>query len=453
MNRAPDPEENRAETGARMTLSRRNAGLVAAMVILPGCMTDMGDGTVSRFLGMQPRFGMMEDGQAQQAVVTPADASPVIHALQVRPSVLIPGTPYAQVANAVIASDARVAEAELRVARLRAEAVQKNWLPRIGPRISLNSLGDFVADLVIQQVIYDNGRKIAERDLAKADVEVAAVALVEDGNKRVFEALSLYLKAEENRALAAHLRRADAEMGRFEWVMDQRVRGGVSDMSDLNVIRQKRAASNARATEAEEAARTALAELNAMTGFPLDDLSGLGGLTDIGSGEALGVLRARAERDRAVAEAKIARAGHLPGLAASAATDGNAGLEVTTDSLFGLGTMAEMQAVEASKETAERRVALAREDAARSVASQERQLESYRRQATEARTLTAQAKQNLDLFRAQYEGGQRQVMDVVGVYETYARALETEIELTHKAARAELELARLKGALAEGAHI
>ena len=42
---------------------------------------------------------------------------------------------------------------------------------------------------------------------------------------------------------------------------------------------------------------------------------------------------------------------------------------------------------------------------------------------------------------------------MVGVYETYANALETELELKFKAARAELELARLRGALAEGAQI
>ncbi len=67
--------------------------------------------------------------------------------------------------------------------------------------------------------------------------------------------------------------------------------------------------------------------------------------------------------------------------------------------------------------------------------------------------MTKRAKENLDLFQAQYDGGQRQVMDVVGVYETYAMALEREIDLKYKAARAELELARLRGGLAEGAQI
>ncbi len=436
-----------------MTLSRRNAGLVVAVAMLSGCMTTTGEGTVSRFLGAQAAFLGVGGPRPEKAVVNKADASEIIHALKSRPSVLQSGTPYAQVADAVIASDARVAEAELRVAQLRSEAARRNWLPRIGPRISLNSLGDFVSDLVIQQVLFDNGRKVAERDLAKANVELAAVILVEDGNRRVFEALTLYLTSQQNRELFAHLERSLKEMSAFEWVMQERVNGGVSNASDLNVLKQKIAATRARASEAAEASNTAMAELEAMSAHSLASVTGLGALSASDAGEALGVIRARAERDAALAEARIARASHLPGLAANAATDGSAGLEVTTDSLFGLGTMAEFGAIEATRDSAERKVARAAETAGREIAAQSRRLEALRRQTAEASHLTAQARQNLDLFRRQYEGGQRQVMDVVGVYETFASALETEITLKYNAARAELELARLKGALAEGARI
>jgi adhesin transport system outer membrane protein len=245
-------------------------------------------------------------------------------------------------------------------------------------------------------------------------------------------------------------------MNHFEWVMNERVKGGVSDRSDLNIIRQKLASMRARESEANETVATAMAELNAMSSIPLNNLRGIGGLQEAVSGEALGVIRARAERDQAIAQAKIARASHLPGLAATGSVGQSkpkVGLEVTTDQLFGLGSMAQLEAIDATKETADRKVDEAHEDAAREIASQTRKFEAYRRQSIEAEALTTQASRNLDLFQAQYEGGQRQVMDVVGVYETYARAVENEIDLKYKAARAELELARLRGALAEGAQI
>ena len=118
---------------------------------------------------------------------------------------------------------------------------------------------------------------------------------------------------------------------------------------------------------------------------------------------------------------------------------------------FGLGTGASLDAIEAGTETAQRRVAETREAEERKLQSQARQLEALQRQAVEARALTQQAKTNLDLFQRQYDGGQRQVMDVVGVYETYSRAIETQLNLTYRAARAELEIARIRGVLADGA--
>lgn len=437
-------------------IDRRIPGfMIAALVILPGCMKDAGDSVVSRFMGMDSTSVLGDT--TERRVVRPSEASPIIASLQTRQSAIVSGTPYGQVADAVMASDSRVAEAELRVARLRAEAAKSNWLPRIGPRVSLTSLGDFVADLVVSQVIFDNGRKVAERDKARADVEVAAVALVEDGNRRVYDALALYLRAEEGRDTVVHFNQAHKDMSHFEWVMNERVQGGVSDMSDLNVLRQKLASIAARSAQAQESTRTALAELNAMSARKLDGLRGPGVLRDTAANEPLGVIRAEAEREAALAEARILRAGHLPGLGATGSLGRSGsmtgGLEVTTDTLFGLGSMAELNAIETTKETAERRVAQAREAAEREIQSQTRQLEAYRRQLGEARTLTTQAKQNLDLFQRQYDGGQRQVMDVVGVYETYAAALEKEIELRYKSARAELELGRLRGSLAEGARI
>lgn len=456
-----------------MCLSRRPALLIClAAVLVSGCMSTVPDNRVSRFLGIDglpllgekpPEEAAADDSaeakaEAQDSAPPPeaTEVSPILTALSLRPTALAPDTPYATVAQAVLASDARVAEAELEVARLRAQAAERNWLPRIGPRVSLSSLTDFVIDLVVQQVVFDNGRKVAERDLAKADVELAAVKLVEDGNKRVFDALTLYLKAEENRALTRHYAEALREMKRFERVMLLRVRGGVSDRSDLNILHQKVADLEARHQAAHESLNVALAELETMAGRPLAGVHGLGGTLPLSAGEPLEVLRATAERDRALAEATMARAGHLPGVAVTASggtSPTGVGMELRTDQMFGLGTMAEMKAIEAGRETAERRIAEAREQSQRAIAVQERQLDAYTRQTNEAATLTAQAKRNLDLFRRQYEAGQRQVMDVVGVYETYAAARQREIDLTYRAERAELELARLRGALADGSMI
>ncbi|WP_299045712.1 TolC family protein [uncultured Tateyamaria sp.] len=381
--------------------------------------------------------------------------SPVIQGLLSRQSVLPSGSAYDRVATAVLAANARAAETELRAARLRASAASKNWLPTIGPRVSLNSLGDVITQIVVDQVLFDNGRKKGERAFAKADVEVAAVALAEDTNTRVATGIGLYLAAAEARESAAVHRDTLREMEHFEYIMSERVRGGVSDMSDLNVIRQKLAEIRAAIAASEEAHATALSELNAMSIQPLNDVRGLEELT-VGAAAAqpLAVTRAEAEKERSIAQAQIDRANQLPGINAQATIGENSGAGITAGGMsLGLGTGARLRAIEAARETAGRQVAQANEDANRTLRRLEGQAQATARQAAEARGLTAQAKANLDLFQDQYSAGQRQVMDVVGVYETFAARQVAEVLLKYEARRLQVELARVQGVLADGEQI
>lgn len=419
----------------------------------------MGDGAVSRFLSAQPDTTSDITGETKTAAPKPdavEDVSPVIADLAARQSVLVPGTPYAEVAAGVLAADARVAEAELQVAQLRAEAASKNWWPTISPRISLTSLGDVVADLVINQVLFDNGRKKAERELAKADVELAAVNLSESSNDRVYDGLVLYLQAEEGRAAADLYGQALKDMGHFEWVMNERVKGGVSDFSDLNVLKQKLADLRARDAAAREKTTRAVAELNAMSAVSLADLRGLRGMGKTSSDQSLDVLRAQVERDRQLAQAKIARAAHLPGLSAGGSIRNGGeglGLSASTEQMLGIGTGASLKAIEATKITADRKVTEAENISRRAIEADQRSITALKRQTAEAKALTTQAKTNLDLFQRQYDAGTRQVMDVVSVYETFLRALEKQLDLTFQAARAELDAANRLGVLADGAKI
>ena len=134
------------------------------------------------------------------------NTSQVISTLLDRRSLLAEGTVYNAVAEAAVAASARASEAELISAKLRAEAKSKNWLPTIGPSVSLTDLGDLVAGILIEQVLFDNGRRKAERAFAAADVEVAAVNLSVDMNERVEDAVGLYLaglRGDEKRPITA----------------------------------------------------------------------------------------------------------------------------------------------------------------------------------------------------------------------------------------------------------
>jgi len=435
----------------------KRAGAVCILTCaLAGCLSDA-DGTLgaevsSRFKSVD----LTSTGGAGKHQDKINSESLIIQGLGARRSVLPSGSSYRKVATSVLAANARAAESELRSARLRSEAASKNWLPKIGPQVSLTSLGSVVANLVVDQVLFDNGRKKGERAFAIADVEVAAVSLAQDTNARVATGLGLYTDAVEAREKAALAQQSLKEMGHFHWVMTERVKGGVSDLSELNVLTQKLAEIKADARANTETAATSIAELNAMSIQKLDGLRGTPRFTvSAASEQPLNVVLAEAEKTRAIAAAAVERAGNLPGLSAKGTlgSDSSAALNVSSDKLLGLGTGATLKAIEATKEAAGRRVSQAAEDSNRRLRKLEGQIAAKQRQAAEAANLTLAAKRNLDLFREQYDAGQRQVLDVVGVYETFARQQQAEVTLKYEALRLKIEMAELLGILADGTEI
>ncbi|SLN39535.1 TolC family protein [Roseisalinus antarcticus] len=418
----------------------------------------MGSGLVETTRGA---FGFLDRDEAPDAAppartldptMQDGTASEIISTLLTRRSVLEPG-PLRDVASAVLAANSRTAEAELRAARLRSAAAERNWLPSIGPQISLSSLGDVVSSLVVDAVLYDNGAKIAERDYARADVEVAAVALAENTNERVMTALDLYLDAEASRARAAVTQAALARMERFDYVMAERMRAGVADRADRQLVAQRLSQMRSDLSSDREAAATARAELAAMTAYPIDDVSGVSDVAAPDPGaEPLSVMKARAEADRSVAEATVARAAQLPGLSATGSiVDGeSSGGLVAGGTGIGFGTPAALRAIEAQREAASFQVADAREAADRRLRQLSGQLASAQRQAREAQGIAAQAAETYALQEAQLSTGRVSVNDVVGAFETKVRAERTAATLVYEATALRLRLAEAAGLLVNG---
>lgn len=383
-----------------------------------------------------------------------APQSEVISTLMNRRSLLQPGSVYAQVAHSALTGSARASEAALISARLRAEAKSKNWLPGLRPSVSLNDLGEMVASLLLEQVLFDNGRRKAERAFAAADVEVAAVSLSEDMNNRVQTALSLYVSGLRGDEKAAYSYRAIRTMRDFERVVVGRVNGGVSDRSDLNVVQSKISGVESAMATANDAARTARAELAAMTGHEFDaapqrlELA----LPPDGS-NYLSVLKAQSEATRTIEEAKMERAGLLPQVSATGqvGSEGSgAGLLVNLSEPLGLGTPAALQAVEASKEAALRRIGEVEEDARREYSREIQRLNSYRRQEKEALALSRSSRETYDLFKKQFEAGQRPVMDVIPIYEELVKREQAYIDAKYEVILIQLALAASLGLLADG---
>ncbi|WP_246149745.1 TolC family protein [Tritonibacter litoralis] len=380
--------------------------------------------------------------------------SEVIEQLLARRSLLEQQSIYGSVASAALTASLRASEAELISAKLRAEARSKNWLPTLGPTISLTDLGDMVAGLLIEQVLFDNGRRKAERAFAAADVEVAAVNLSVDQNSRVETALRLYIAAQRDDEKARFGDKAISQMHEFERVVIGRVEGGVSDRSDLQVVQSKIGGLRSGAATAREGASTARAELYELTGQDFDERpQHLSIGTPPEAAGYLDVLLAQSEANRAIAQATLERAGLLPTVSAAGniTSDGSgAGITAGVGQPLGLGTPAALKAVEASKEVARRQIGEAEENARRSYARQLQRLTSFRRQEEETTRLARTSHETYRLFKAQFEAGQRSVIDVINIYEEYVRRELSRIEAKYEVIQIQLEMARDQGLLADG---
>ncbi len=437
--------------GQRMTHIRNLIALMMFTIGLAGCM---GDTTLPfakdkpAATNTAPVANFAQEGEADER-------SEIIDGLLNRTSFLDPAGAYGQVATSILAASARSSEAELRAAQLRAKAQSTNWLPTLGPNISLTSMGDLVASLVIDQVLFDNGKRKAERDYAAADVEYAAVNLSIDMNTRVHTALSLYnsgLLADEKVKLS---QRALTRMREFERIVIGRVEGGVSDQADQRVVQAKIKDMLAAQTTSREAARTARAELAVMTGKRMDDIEGHRNLgTPNRNAGFLSIELAKADANRDVAEATAERAGLLPSLNASASVGSNsgAGLNVGGGG-WGFGTADSLRAIDAVRETAGLRVDEADENARRTLSRLEQRLTSYQRQEEQSRGLVADSRKTFELFQQQFEAGHRSVMDVANIYEQLVTREQDHLDAKYEISLIQLELARELGVLANGADI
>jgi adhesin transport system outer membrane protein len=434
---------------------------MGAAALLGGCgegasgLSNLSDVKPVAFLRGQTEVSPSDEPHLSTA--QSATSSAIIDGLLARRSVLSPSSPYAPVAKTMLSTSSGLAQAELRASKMRAVARSKNWLPTIGPTISLTSLGDLAAGLIVNQVLYDNGKRKAERAFAAADVEVSAVALSQDVNDRLHAGLTLYITAAEAREKAGMAERGLGRMQEFNRVVSVRVSGGLSSLSDQRVVRAKLADMDQEASTHREAERAALSEFGAMTGgqtaAPLAQAYAIP--VPPASLISLDVLRAQAESKRSIAEAKAARAGLLPSLGAGGVLGqkNSAKVEFGGSATLGVGTGAEGEALKAQERAAASRVILAKENAARKSSRLQNELTALVRQERDTADLVQQTRTNFRLFQEQFEGGQKTVMDVVAVYEQMVRSELKHIDLKYEIALTQLEMARNSGALADGADI
>ncbi|MDX5356713.1 MAG: TolC family protein, partial [Rhodobacterales bacterium] len=234
-----------------------------------------------------------------------------------------------------------------------------------------------------------------------------------------------------------------------------RVRGGVSNMSEQTVLKQKLNEMQATLQADRDAEMLAASELDAMAQAPVSASAGLTDLPGAMPGVTpLAVHLAEAQKERTLAELKVSRADYLPGLGASTNIGkGGIGVSGGIENGLGLGNKAALEAVTAGADAATARVAQAARDAARDKQALELKIANLDRQETAQADVARQMRANLKRFEEQYKAGVRPLMDLVTQHENLAAMERDLVNMRHERARARLEIARDLGVLADGAGI
>ena len=275
-------------------------------------------------------------------------------------------------------------------------------------------------------------------------------------NQRVYEGLSYYVSAERARAQANVAEQAAGRLQEFGSIMRKRVAGGISDGSEQQVLDQRVAEMQATVAQDRQAEASALSELEAVAGRSLAGVSGLDTVADMATTEPLSVLKSRGEGARAVAQAKMQIAGLKPGISATAEVDDGGispSLKLTGGGLLNPGAGADIAALEQTGDVVDRQTAEAAESANRRiVALQAKKSNLATRQAQGAEVLR-QTEANLTLFTEQYKVGRRSLLELVGQYDAFARLQRDQASLRFDIALIDLEIARDRGVLVDGARL
>ncbi|MFO8125075.1 TolC family protein [Yoonia sp.] len=355
----------------------------------------------------------------------------------------------------------RVASADLWAAELRVMAATKNWLPGITPSLSLDGLGAMVAQIAVEQVLFDNGRRKALREVAWAELEVAAVDVSIDANNRVHDALSLLVEAAYHAKEAAVAENAVLRMSALAEVVALRSDSGYGDPGDGSSIMLRLAEMRDRQASSSRRQARALNELERLAGRHPEALSGADETIELGlvtEGLAsLSVLRAAAERDRKDAEARASRAAMLPRIGLSGTmqrSDGETRSEVAllagAEGVIGLGTRSAIAAQNARIAVAEQTLLQAKEDASRSMRRASADLLEMEASFDRMDSLIAMAHGTSSLYLAQFREGRRSIVEVVASFDTLWSLQSRKSQLWAEAERARLALGRDLGVLIDG---
>jgi|GEM_PF-3579949 len=375
---------------------------------------------------------------------------------------------YEAIARAIITQTPSASAASLEGQKLLGRAYNQNRLPQVSPTASVEDDGDVIGRLIIEQVIFDNGRFKAGKKLFTADeARVFGDYLIET-NEDIAQGINVYLRAVRLQSLLSASEKLAVKYDDLHKIALDRVSGGVGKRSESSLFEIRKLQTHAQSDTIRAELKTTRAELQALTGndnFVLTPRRFNFG----GSREALAqeifettptILRTQADVDARIAELEQAKADRLPSLSFRGSLGAGTGLglgadDQVNDARLGLsvsqplywGKNLNTEAILKNIEAEELRVKRVKRDAKVEMASHDQQIKALETQLPNQQTLVNLAEKRAENFKTDFRAGAATMVEAISLLETL-KTLQTQyIDMEHDRLNNELQFARILGIL------
>ncbi|MGB7431410.1 MAG: TolC family protein [Ahrensia sp.] len=389
---------------------------------------------------------------------------PVTTASVQAPAVSRPSTgisdAYAHIAEATNNTRGFAEEATIRSSEQKLAAHKYSLFPQITPNASVNHEGEPVAQLQVEQVLYDSGRYSATRQALLGEQAQTKADLDIQRNSRIAEAILTYIDFHYAQDAAAVSARTAELFERFGKQAQSRIEDGLGDVSERDLFELKLLEAQADQQNFDQQAQTNQRKLRRLADIDMPDQKPARFAGDFAHELAPSVRKAAAEKDYAAAGVALEKAQWLPIVALGGSigmdrhgfetdtAEGRVNVSVSKPLSWGLGSS--LKASKSELEASRLRYDETLRDVSDRLALLQLEIDHASNKIERLAKVAEASEVRLNRFEDQFLTGSASLVEVVGLVETYKKSKMNLVEAHYDILRSELEMAQIAGVLHTG---
>lgn len=367
---------------------------------------------------------------------------------------------YLKIASAVHGSRGYAEEALMRSNEHKLAAHKYSLLPQVTPTASVDHDGEPIAELRVEQVLYDSGRYKATRQALLGDQAKTEADLALQRNARIAEAILTYIDFHYARDASAASGQTAELFERFGRQARLRIEDGLGDVSEKDLFELKLLEAQADQQNFDQQAQTNQRKLRRLANIDMPDEKPQRFAGDFAHELAPSVRKAAAEKDHAAAGVALEKAQWLPTVALGGSigvdrhgfetdtAEGRVSVSVSKPLSWGMGSS--LKSSQSELEATRLRYDETVRDVTDRLAVLQLEIDHASNKIERLAKVAQASETRLGRFEDQFLTGAASLVEAVGLVETYKKSKMNLVEAHYDILRAELEMAKIAGALHTG---